>query len=215
MATAAQITANRINAELSTGPKTAEGIANCKYNATKHGLSGAQIVIKGEDPAAYDAARAAYFTQYAPEGVVEEILVERLAQSSWKLQRAERVEARLTAELGETDIYNNDEARRKFSAFLRHRNSIARDNREALAELRRLQAPRIEARRQQEARDAEKQRQQKLQAAASARSQAHIQYMRERAGAGDPMAIRYLGSVLQSGGNTPLNASQNPPKAAA
>ena len=211
MSTAAQINANRINAEHSTGPKTAEGIANCKYNATKHGLSGAQIVIKGEDPADYDAARAAFFTQYVPEGIVEEILVERLAQSSWKLQRAERVEARLTAELGETDIYNDDEARRKFSAFLRHRNSIARANREALAELRRLQAPRLEARRQQEARDAEKQRQQKLQAAASARTQAHIKYMPECAAAGDPAAISNIGSVLQSGQNA---AAAAPPKAA-
>ena len=210
MSTAAQINANQLNAQLSTGPRTPEGIANCKYNATKHGLSGAQIVIKGENPADYDAARAAFFTQYAPEGVVEEILVDRLAVSSWKLQRAERVEATLTNSLGETAIYDDDEARKKFSAFLRHRNSIARANREALAELRRLQAPRLEARREQEAREAAKQREQQARTAAAARSQAPMKFMREQAGAGDPLPISNIGSVLHSGENATVAAPPAP-----
>ena len=207
MTTAAQITANQLNAELSTGPKTPEGIANCKYNATKHGLSGAQVVVKGENPADYDAARAAFFTQYAPQGAVEEILVDRLAQCSWKLQRAERVEAQLISNLGETAIYDDDEARRKFSAFLRHRNSISRTSRETLAELRRLQKPRREL----EERQAIKQREQQTQAAAAARRtashQAQMKVMRECAPAGDPLAISDIGSVSHSGQNAAVAAS--------
>src|ERR671937_140841 len=101
MAFVAQITANRANSQLSTGPKTSAGIENCKFNATRHGLTGKQVVIKGEDPAAYDAERALLYEAYKPASAIEEMLVERIAQSWWKLQRAERIEAELLRELGE------------------------------------------------------------------------------------------------------------------
>ena len=66
MATSAQITANQQNAQLSTGPKTPQGIAACKHNATRHGLTGKQIVLPGEDPAAYDQVRSALLEEHAP-----------------------------------------------------------------------------------------------------------------------------------------------------
>ena len=52
MATAAQIEANRRNAQKSTGPKTERGKAHAKLNAIKHGLTARTImpVLPQEDP---------------------------------------------------------------------------------------------------------------------------------------------------------------------
>ena len=52
MATAAQIEANRRNAQKSTGPKTDEGKARVRRNAFKHGMTARTImpVLPQEDP---------------------------------------------------------------------------------------------------------------------------------------------------------------------
>jgi hypothetical protein len=55
MATPAQIAANQANAQKSTGPRSVEGKSVSRFNALKHGIDAASIVIPGEDPADYDA----------------------------------------------------------------------------------------------------------------------------------------------------------------
>ena len=52
MATAAQIEANRRNAQKSTGPKTDEGKDRVRRNAVKHGMTARTImpVLPQEDP---------------------------------------------------------------------------------------------------------------------------------------------------------------------
>jgi hypothetical protein len=60
MATAAQIAANRANSQKSTGPRTPEGKAASRFNALKHGLDAASILLPGEDPDAYDRMVADY-----------------------------------------------------------------------------------------------------------------------------------------------------------
>ncbi|MBM3812038.1 MAG: hypothetical protein FJW20_10450 [Acidimicrobiia bacterium] len=93
MATTAQISANRKNAALSTGPRTAEGKHKVAANATRHGLSGAHIVLHGEDPAQYDALRNELALDLHPSGVTENFLVDQIAQAQWKLMRIARIEA--------------------------------------------------------------------------------------------------------------------------
>ena len=53
MASPAQILANRENAQRSSGPRTTEGKQAASRNSTRHGLTGTQIVIPGEDASAY------------------------------------------------------------------------------------------------------------------------------------------------------------------
>ena len=142
MATAAQITANRINAQASTGPTTQEGIDATKHNATQHGLSGNQIVIKGENPAGYDQLRAGLRLHYAPANVAESLMVDQLAQSWWRLDRARRIEAQLHNELGELAIFTDEKAMKKYVNFTRHRNAVERAWRHSLRELEKLQAAR-------------------------------------------------------------------------
>src|ERR1035441_4311355 len=58
MATPAQITANRANAQTSTGPRCTEGKSASRFNAFKHGIDAASIVIPGGDRAVYEALAA-------------------------------------------------------------------------------------------------------------------------------------------------------------
>ena len=46
-----QAQANRRNALRSTGPKTPEGKAAVRHNATKHGLLSQEVLLPGEDAA--------------------------------------------------------------------------------------------------------------------------------------------------------------------
>jgi hypothetical protein len=55
MATKQQITANRINAQKSTGPQSPGGKTNSSRNATKHGLFANDVLAAGEAPELYDA----------------------------------------------------------------------------------------------------------------------------------------------------------------
>lgn len=48
MSTEAQVTANRANAQHSTGPKFAEGKAAISWNAFRHGLAGAFMILADE-----------------------------------------------------------------------------------------------------------------------------------------------------------------------
>jgi hypothetical protein len=57
MASAAQVLANRSNAQKSTGPRTPEGKAVVSQNAVKHGLLAREVVIKGEDSGEFEFYR--------------------------------------------------------------------------------------------------------------------------------------------------------------
>jgi hypothetical protein len=90
MTTEAQIEANRINAQKSTGPRTPEGKAKVSQNALKHGLLARHAVIIGEDLDDFDLFRDQFRAELAPVGIAESRLVERIVGLSWRLQRAER-----------------------------------------------------------------------------------------------------------------------------
>ena len=101
MATPAQILANRENAQRSTGPSSLEGKQASSRNAIRHGLSGTQIIIPGEDPAAYEQLRRELHRSHAPKNEAERILVDQIAANAWRLMRAQRVETAFLAKLVE------------------------------------------------------------------------------------------------------------------
>jgi hypothetical protein len=94
-----RVVTNRANAQHSTGPKTAEGKAASSQNAAKHHLTSKQVVIPGEDPAAFDAHRADLIASLKPANAVESELVEELVANSWRLKRAHRIETAVLAEI--------------------------------------------------------------------------------------------------------------------
>lgn len=139
MASLQQILANRANASLSTGPRSAAGIENCKYNATKHGLAGKQIVTRDEDPAAYDALRRELARDLEPANEREAMLVEEIAQNWWRLERARRVEAAVIRKYGELECIVDPEARKAFQTVTRYLNTIQRTWSRAMKDLEILQ----------------------------------------------------------------------------
>jgi hypothetical protein len=92
MSTAAQAMANTANSLLSTGPRTEEGKRASSANSFKHGLTSKQIVLPGEDPAAYNDLRTSLESEWRPGTTQESVLVDQIAQHAWRLQRARRVE---------------------------------------------------------------------------------------------------------------------------
>ncbi len=92
MATEAQVSANRSNAQKSTGPRTPEGKAAVAQNAVKHGFLAQEVVIKGEDAEEFEFYREGMLAELAPAGFVETMLAERIVSLSWRLRRAERLQ---------------------------------------------------------------------------------------------------------------------------
>jgi hypothetical protein len=88
MATPAQITANKQNAQKSTGPKTEEGKAASARNRLSHGFASSAILIEGENPEEFKALLAGLTDEYQPVTDTEVILVERMAQHQWLCLRA-------------------------------------------------------------------------------------------------------------------------------
>ena len=90
--------ANRQNARKSTGPKTPEGKAAVRHNAVKHGLLAEEVLILGEDEAAFKDLDERLRNELQPVGELEDMLVDRIVVARWRLRRLGRVEA---------DIFHN------------------------------------------------------------------------------------------------------------
>jgi hypothetical protein len=72
----------------STGPKTHQGKLNVSRNATKHGiLSLRPVVAHFESDQGWQRHRQAILESLSPEGGMEEVLAERVALCSWRLNR--------------------------------------------------------------------------------------------------------------------------------
>jgi len=90
MPTDAQILANRLNAQKSTGPRTIEGKAAVSQNAVRHGLSAERDVIASESQADFDLFRRQLLDELSPLSPMESILAERIVALSWRLKRVGR-----------------------------------------------------------------------------------------------------------------------------
>src|SRR5713226_4885397 len=92
-----RIARNRANASHSTGPRTEAGKQRSSLNALRHGLTGHTIVLPTEDMAAYQAFTKRFFDDLKPIGILEEQLVQNLADTSWRLNRIPALENNLLA----------------------------------------------------------------------------------------------------------------------
>ena len=97
MTSQAKIDANKRNAAKSTGPRTAEGKDEVRFNAVTHGLTAAAVVLPHEDAQAYQHRLEAWTRDLRPPDEPGRYLVERAVRISWQLDRADSAEqARLT-----------------------------------------------------------------------------------------------------------------------
>ena len=110
------LAANRLNAKLSTGPRTARGKSNAKFNALKTGLFAEHVVIPFCDGKGYwDGDPKKQFAkllgslqeEHKPEGPSEVFWVELIAECMWKQRRVSRSErglVRARTEMGSSVI---------------------------------------------------------------------------------------------------------------
>jgi hypothetical protein len=95
MPTEAQINANRLNAQKSTGPTSPEGKARSSLNALKSGIDAWSVIIPGEDPAELEALTATFLLQHHPTDPNQLSLVDTLIFAEWTQRRLRRIEAQL------------------------------------------------------------------------------------------------------------------------
>src|SRR5438477_7778381 len=93
MATEKQIAANRLNAQLSTGPRTPEGRAAVRLNGVTHGLTAQTLVLKGESETDFTDLLNSLEAEHDPATPTEEALVVQLAMATWRLRRLYHAEA--------------------------------------------------------------------------------------------------------------------------
>ena len=99
-----QLAANQQNSLKSTGPRTASGKSIASQNAVSHGLRAQHIVIAGESQDEYNDFRKVLIARMLPADPLEELLVDRIAASSWRLRRSELIEAQIYDNLREDMI---------------------------------------------------------------------------------------------------------------
>ena len=92
-----QLAANRANAQRSTGPRTPEGRDAVRYNALKHGILSQSLIPEAMAPyesrEEFEELHATLRDEFAPANSVEELLVEQIATTVWRLARLYRAEA--------------------------------------------------------------------------------------------------------------------------
>jgi hypothetical protein len=97
MSSEAQITANRANAQLSTGPITEAGKAKSSHNAVKTGLTGRTILLPTDDRDVYLQHITRFFTKYQPVTEDEKALTQSVADTEWRLVRIPSLESGIYA----------------------------------------------------------------------------------------------------------------------
>jgi hypothetical protein len=95
MSSQAQFTANRANAQFSTGPTSTAGKAKVSLNAVKTGLTGRAIVLPTEEAAQYEALMLAYQKRYQPVGPEETAFVQSIVDTIWRLDHIPALEMAL------------------------------------------------------------------------------------------------------------------------
>jgi len=105
MTTPAKIAANRRNAKLSTGPRTAPGKLIIAQNAIKHGVFASLPVLPGENPYDWELHRTGILDSLSPIGLLEVTLAERAALLLWQLARLARYQtAAITADIEDVGL---------------------------------------------------------------------------------------------------------------
>ena len=95
MSSKAQIKANRLNGQKSTGAASPEGKAKSRFNSLKSGIYAKSEALPGEDPAQLDALAGDFREEYQPHTPTQVALVDSLTGGEWLLRRLRQSLTRL------------------------------------------------------------------------------------------------------------------------
>jgi len=131
---------NRRNAQLSTGPKTVEGKARSSQNSIKHGIFVTKFLngAKPETVAEIEELAAGLREHYKPEGILEELLVQKIIVETARYGRVLALEQLEQPEPG----YNLGRVVHCLDRTSRYSTATSRALYRAIEELERLQAAR-------------------------------------------------------------------------
>jgi hypothetical protein len=144
MSSAAQMLANRANAQHSTGPRTEEGKQQSARNSTNHGLCARQVVVLPGEEDAFAAHLEGLSADLQPAGALEDVVFQQIVHASWKLRRCRIAEAQLFAQSFDPDLDpllddTNEAKLRRLDLYARRAQSSFHS---AVKELRALQTER-------------------------------------------------------------------------
>jgi hypothetical protein len=142
------LTANRANATLCTGPRTAAGKQRSSQNALTHGLTSRSPVLATEDPAQYQRHCRQFFDEYQPATPTETQLTQDLADTAWRLNRIPVLEAALLDRAAKPPTkqaaiaFDIVDAHRALATLGLHSHRLSRQFQKALEQLREIQSER-------------------------------------------------------------------------
>jgi len=87
MSSAAQVSANRLNSQASTGPASAEGKQRSSLNATVHGFTGQTVLLAPGERIPYETHVKACLEQHKPQSHEETSLIHQYADQQWTLHQ--------------------------------------------------------------------------------------------------------------------------------
>ncbi len=133
----ARLAANRANAQLSTGAKTAEGKAVVSQNRWRHGLTGEFMTLAWERAEDFEQLVADLRSEHQPVTPTEKLLVDGMAQHYWLMQRALSLQ-NLTFK-SDLPLCRDD---KQLALYLRYQTTHERAFHKCLRELAKLRAER-------------------------------------------------------------------------
>ena len=135
MSTEAQITANRANAQSSTGPVSDQGKARAARNSTTLGLFSTTAFVAPDERDTYNEHCASWQSRLFAKGPIEELLGNEIVQAAWRLERCTSIEA---------SLYSDDPAEldRVQASIDRARATAQRTFHRSMTELSRVQTER-------------------------------------------------------------------------
>ncbi|HEX7361598.1 MAG TPA: hypothetical protein VF283_14000 [Bryobacteraceae bacterium] len=162
----ARLAANRANAQLSTGPRSAAGKAVSCLNAVKTGLTGRTVLLPTDDAAAYEHHVREFMKELNPVGIREQCLAQSIADNMWRVLRIPSLESAIFARgyIEFANQFEQEDPERRLALIESHilltyekqiRNlylqeaRLQRQRAKDMAELRELQQERIEKEKQQ------------------------------------------------------------------
>ncbi|MGH9625088.1 MAG: hypothetical protein ACRD4G_12215 [Bryobacteraceae bacterium] len=162
----AQLAANRANAQLSTGPRSAAGKEVSRLNAVKTALTGRTVLLPTDDVAAYEHHVREFMKELNPVGIREQCLAQSIADNMWRVLRIPSLDSAIFARgyIEFAGLFENEGRERRLALIECHilltyekqiRNlyiqeaRLQRQRAKDMAELRQLQQERIQKEKQQ------------------------------------------------------------------
>ncbi|MGD9508712.1 MAG: hypothetical protein AB7I59_00655 [Geminicoccaceae bacterium] len=152
--------ASRLDGTQPTSPGGMAGKARSTLNPVRHDLTGRTFfLLPDEDPAEFRAHEARWLAEWRPRDLAEQDVALLAIRSLWREMRADRLEARILADLFAADALEDEAAgraaraaaMRALATLLRYRAQIERESAAAMRDLtslsRRKLAPAQPARR--------------------------------------------------------------------